>query len=98
MHALNQLGATQTMEHYLRFITDVSAPEPGGRLKPLYSIVPGQTPLEEQVVDGLKGYRGMGPVRIGNAAIHQAQHDCYGSVVMAAAQMFFDRACRARAA
>ena len=91
VHALNQLGATQTMEHYLRFITDLSALEPGGRLKPLYSIVPGQTPLEEQVMDGLKGYRGMGPVRIGNAAIHQVQHDCYGSVIMAAAQMFFDQ-------
>jgi GH15 family glucan-1,4-alpha-glucosidase len=39
VHALNRLGATRTMEHYLRFITDVSALEPEGQLKP-YPIVP----------------------------------------------------------
>jgi GH15 family glucan-1,4-alpha-glucosidase len=32
-----------------------------------------------------------GPVRIGNAAALQEQHDVYGSIIMAAAPMFFDR-------
>jgi len=90
VHALNRLGATRTMEDYIRFIANITALEPEGRLKPLYPIVPG-TSLEERIVEGLDGYRGMGPVRVGNAAAAQAQHDAYGSVVMAAAQMFFDQ-------
>lgn len=40
---------------------------------------------------GLRGYRGMGPVRQGNAAYSQRQNDTYGSIVLAVAQMFFDK-------
>ncbi len=39
----------------------------------------------------MSGYGGDGPVRIGNAAVHQDQHDVYGSIIMAATPMFFDR-------
>jgi GH15 family glucan-1,4-alpha-glucosidase len=39
----------------------------------------------------LAGYRGMGPVRTGNAAYLQVQNDSYGSVILAATQVFFDR-------
>jgi GH15 family glucan-1,4-alpha-glucosidase len=42
-------------------------------------------------VPDLAGYRGDGPVRIGNAAVGQNQHDTYGSAVLAATPMFFDR-------
>ena len=45
----------------------------------------------EQTVPDLKGYRGEGPVRIGNAAVAQNQHDTYGSAILAATPMFFDR-------
>ena len=38
----------------------------------------------------LSGYRGMGPVRFGNLAAEQVQHDVYGSVILAATQLFFD--------
>ena len=48
-------------------------------------------PLEERIVADLKGYRGDGPVRIGNAAVAQNQHDTYGSAILAATPMFFDR-------
>jgi GH15 family glucan-1,4-alpha-glucosidase len=42
-------------------------------------------------VPTLRGYRGMGPVRRGNLAWLQRQHDVYGSVVLASTQLFFDR-------
>jgi GH15 family glucan-1,4-alpha-glucosidase len=47
--------------------------------------------IEEKIAPDLDGYRGDGPVRIGNAAVGQAQHDTYGSVILAAMPLFFDR-------
>ena len=47
--------------------------------------------MEEAIAADLAGYRGDGPVRIGNAAASQMQHDAYGSVILAAMPMFFDR-------
>jgi len=90
VHTLNRLGATRTMEDFLGFITTIAAREANGELKPVYAILPDR-PLEEVEVPTLKGYRGMGPVRIGNLAQQQIQNDSYGSVILAAAQMFFDR-------
>jgi GH15 family glucan-1,4-alpha-glucosidase len=47
--------------------------------------------LGEHVVETLPGYRGIGPVRIGNQAFEHRQHDVYGHAVLAATQAFFDR-------
>ena len=90
VHALNRLGATNTMEAYLRYILDVAAGTDGGSLQPVYGIR-GEARLAERRVKSLPGYRGMGPVRVGNLAYEQVQHDVYGSVVMSATQLFFDR-------
>ena len=38
--------------------------------------------LDETTAPYLAGYRGMGPVRMGNAAYKQIQHDCYGQIVL----------------
>jgi GH15 family glucan-1,4-alpha-glucosidase len=38
----------------------------------------GEKELTEETLDHLSGYLGSGPVRIGNAAYHQSQHDIYG--------------------
>lgn len=89
VQALNRLGATKTMEDFLRYITTVAAQQAEGELQPLYGIVPG-VPLEERQLDALTGFRGMGPVRVGNAAYSQRQNDSYGSIILAAAQMYVD--------
>ena len=88
VHALNRLGATKTMESYLRYIYDVSLNN-NNQLQPVYALS-GSADLDERVVDSLSGYRGMGPVRVGNQAYEQVQNDVYGSVVLAATQYFFD--------
>ena len=91
--ALNRLSATRTMEMFVRFIVDiVEAGSSRGEvdlIAPLFPIAPG-TATEERIVTSLPGYRGYGPVRIGNAAVAQRQNDTYGSMVMTAAQMFWD--------
>jgi GH15 family glucan-1,4-alpha-glucosidase len=89
VHALNRLGATQTMQAYLRFIHNTHVRTPVGELQPLYGIS-GESQLAEISAPSLQGYRGIGPVRVGNEAYEQKQYDVYGSIVLAAAQLFYD--------
>ncbi|MBM3525500.1 MAG: glycoside hydrolase family 15 protein, partial [Alphaproteobacteria bacterium] len=89
VHALNRLGATRTMEGLIRFVTDAALPRNGGTIAPLYPIAP-STPVAEREAPALPGYRGMGPVRIGNAAVLQQQNDVHGSIILTAAQTFWD--------
>ena len=86
--ALNRLGASQTMEEYIHYITNIAV-EAERPLRPVYGIVPAD-PLDERFATDLAGFQGMGPVRIGNQAAEQLQHDSYGSVILGAAQMFID--------
>jgi GH15 family glucan-1,4-alpha-glucosidase len=90
VNALNRLGATRTMERYLGYIVNVAANAGDGVLQPVYGI-DGRAALDEREIASLPGYRGMGPVRIGNLAYRQVQHDVYGSVILAATHIFFDR-------
>ena len=90
VQALNRLGATRTMEGYLHYIDEIVARTGAGSLRPLYRIT-GDAPLTEHFILSLDGYLGMGPVRVGNQAETQTQHDVYGSVILAASQLFFDQ-------
>jgi GH15 family glucan-1,4-alpha-glucosidase len=89
VNALNRLGATRTMERYLAYLLNVAAGA-NARLQPVYRI-DGRADLEERTAPALPGYRGMGPVRVGNQAYRQVQHDVYGSAIVAATHVFFDR-------
>jgi GH15 family glucan-1,4-alpha-glucosidase len=90
VNALNRLGATKSMENYLAYIVNVAAGATDGRLQPVYGI-DGRADLDEREIGSLAGYRGMGPVRVGNQAHRQVQHDVYGSAILAATHVFFDQ-------
>ena len=87
--ALNSLGATGTMEHYLDYILNIIADTRDAPLQPVYGIRR-EAVLEERVAPALAGYRGMGPVRVGNLAYHQVQNDVFGAAILASTQAFFD--------
>jgi GH15 family glucan-1,4-alpha-glucosidase len=89
VNALNRLGATRTMERYLSYVVNIVAAAERGRLQPVYGVSGGAV-AEERDVDALPGYRGIGPVRVGNQASRQVQHDVYGAAILTATHVFFD--------
>jgi GH15 family glucan-1,4-alpha-glucosidase len=89
VNALNRLGATDTMERYLEYILNVIADTRDAPLQPVYGIRR-EAALDEWVAPGLAGFRGMGPVRVGNLAYNQIQNDVFGAAVMASTHAFFD--------
>ena len=89
VQALNRLGALDVLEGYLVYLRNIVDASPGGRIQPLYGVT-GDMRLEERVAEGLPGYRNTGPVRVGNQAYTQVQHDAYGQVVLSNVQAFLD--------
>ncbi len=89
VRALNSLSEVGTMEDYLRWLYDVIRGSDDGHVQPLYGIGL-ERQLSESIVTHLPGYRGMGPVRVGNQAHEHFQHDVYGNIVLGAAQAFHD--------
>ena len=75
------------MEAYINYITTIATA--GEDMRPVHGIVPFSS-LEETIAPDLKGFLGYGPVRVGNQAEKQTQNDAYGSIVLAAGQMFVD--------
>lgn len=90
VQALNRLGALDVLEKYLGYLRNIVDSAKGGQIQPLYSVM-GVAELDETTAPFLAGYRGMGPVRVGNAAYKQIQHDCYGQIVLPTVQGFIDK-------
>lgn len=89
VRALNSLSEVETMENYLRYLNNIVSVTGGGHVQPLFGIG-----MEEKIVEefvDLPGYRGNGPVRVGNQAYEHFQHDVYGNIVLGAAQAYFDK-------
>lgn len=89
VQALNRLGALDVLEGFLAYLRNIVDAAQGGNIQPLYGVT-GEARLEERVAQHLAGYRGMGPVRVGNQAYEQVQHDAYGQIVLSNVQGFFD--------
>ena len=89
VQALNRLGALDVLEGYLGYLRNLVDSAAGGHIQPLYGVL-GEATLEERFEEALPGYRGMGPVRVGNQAYEQIQHDAYGQIVLCSVHAFFD--------
>ena len=77
--ALYTLGFDEEANDFFYFVADVAEAEEG-RLQIMYGIG-GESKLEEQVLEHLSGYDQARPVRIGNGAYDQDQHDMWGAVL-----------------
>ena len=89
VQALNRLGAVDILENYLGYLRNIVDMADGSHIQPVYGVGLEKV-LTERVAESLSGYRGMGPVRIGNQAFEHIQHDVYGQIVLSNTQAFFD--------
>jgi len=89
VNALARVGEIRTTKRQLAFLLDRAESSDDASLVPMYPIDRGTIP-EERVAECLGGYRGMGPVRVGNKASEQQQNDLYGEAVLTAEPLFAD--------
>ena len=75
---LYSLGFDWEAVDFFSFIADVAQDE--DHLQIMYGI-DGRRDLPESTLDHLSGYAGSRPVRVGNAAHSQAQHDVWGALL-----------------
>ncbi|MGD9904038.1 MAG: glycoside hydrolase family 15 protein [Vicinamibacterales bacterium] len=78
VEALRRLSQLIEGERFMEFLLDVAD---SGPLQPLYG-VGGERDLAERTLPHLAGFAGNGPVRVGNAAYAQAQHDIMGELLL----------------
>ncbi len=76
---LYTLGFDWEANDFFYFIADVAEAEEG-QLQIMYGI-DGEAELVEETLDHLTGYEGARPVRVGNGAYNQEQHDVWGAVL-----------------
>ena len=83
VYALRRIGLTREAAGFLGWVLD--AAEQVGRPRVLYDLDGAQPPPEWED-PGLEGHRRSAPVRWGNAAADQRQHDVYGEILDCAYQ------------
>jgi GH15 family glucan-1,4-alpha-glucosidase len=78
--SLARLGCEAEADAFRRFMERTAAGE-AEDMRIMYG-VGGEHRLKESELDGLEGWRGIGPVRSGNGAVEQVQLDSCGHLVM----------------
>lgn len=76
VRVLRYLGYEKEALDFLNFIIN-TVPKKGDKMQIMYGIR-GERDLTEHILEHLSGYKGSKPVRIGNAAYFQRQHDIVG--------------------
>jgi GH15 family glucan-1,4-alpha-glucosidase len=76
--ALLSLGFEWEANDFFYFIADVASGE--DKLQVMYGL-DGERQLDEQTLDHLEGYERARPVRVGNGAYSQEQHDVWGALL-----------------
>lgn len=79
LRALNSLGHYNAAKRFLNFIIRIT-PTKDEQIQIMYGIN-GERQLTEEQLTHLSGFENSKPVRIGNAAYKQKQHDIYGVLV-----------------
>lgn len=79
LYVLQKLGLAEETEAFFRFLIR-AASDTLPAIPPLFAI-DGRSWPAERIVDGLEGYMGSRPVRIGNGAVVQHQLDVYGQLL-----------------
>jgi alpha,alpha-trehalase len=77
---LYTLGFDEEANDFFYFIRDVVTAEGDERLQIMYGIG-GETELDETTLEHLSGYENARPVRVGNGAYCQHQHDVWGALL-----------------
>src|SRR5205814_8803566 len=84
LYGLLRLGFTEEAAAFMEWLTERFRERRGadatGPLQTMYGI-DGRHELPEETLYHFEGYRGSGPVRIGNAAADQLQLDIYGELI-----------------
>ncbi|MDG4769154.1 glycoside hydrolase family 15 protein [Solwaraspora sp. WMMD792] len=78
VYALRRIGMAAEAESFLSWVLQACTRD--GRPHVLYTL-DGTRPAPERIDPDLSGYRGSRPVRWGNAAADQIQHDVYGEIL-----------------
>jgi GH15 family glucan-1,4-alpha-glucosidase len=83
LYALLRLGFTQEAKSFMVWLSERLGHDEDHGLGPLRVMydIDGRPPADEVVLEHLSGYRGSGPVRVGNAAVEQLQLDIYGEII-----------------
>jgi GH15 family glucan-1,4-alpha-glucosidase len=94
VQALMSVGHREEAADFLYWAAEAVRGDEAGNheLHIMYTLEGGHIP-DEITLDHLEGHRGSRPVRVGNAAAHQRQHDVYGEL-MAAAYEYVRRGCK----
>lgn len=83
---MSDLGHTGTSKRFMNYIINLIS-DKDEEIQIMYGIN-GEKKLTEHILDHLEGYEKSAPVRIGNAAYEQKQHDIYGILLDVIYQQF----------